>query len=172
MHDLQDQRVGIGPALALLDAVRNDSTAQVYGMAAVIDPQTLASSTVELIYRMLGMAEILDEIDDLCELAWMSETRWAFHEVAICRIDRAFPWTPAQILGRNFARNLFEHLYTEANLERRSGLLRFRLVMHYTTPYFVRQWTLGFGYALTLIATELADLEDVDLDRRVDGYRA
>lgn len=160
----------LGPALALMEAVRDDRREFIDTIAAELPLSTLVNSTCELIHRMFVHSEITDSIDDLVWLMEITEHRWACYEVCLYHIERYVPFTPAQHYARSFAHAILDHY--ERAAERDEYPQRFDYPVAGRGPLLTRQFVIGLAYTATILAIELADADEADLDDRIDALRA
>lgn len=168
--ELRPPIAGIGPGLALLDAVREGRLDLVKAMVTAITPETIVDSVSEVIHRMLVHSDVAEDVDDLTWLAEITNHRWAYTELALHAIERYVPWTPAQMYARRFADAVMSH-YLErlfnGDLPTRMPLPK--LVGSALLPL---ELVLGAAYTMTLIAYELADADEADLDERITALRS
>jgi hypothetical protein len=167
--------VGIGPALALVDAVRDNDVQQVYLMHHVLGGEALAVSSAELIRRMLVGADTVDDLEGLEELHTIVHGKWTYSDIGIRSIERKMPYTRPLHYARAFGCDVLTFHMADCYVDEDGNDLErdpLQVRMPRGARHMERAFVLGVAYSTTFLAEELAHHEDVDLDKRIDAYRA
>jgi hypothetical protein len=167
--------VGIGPALALVDAVRGNDLGQIHLLHHVLGNSALAISATELIRRMLVVSDTIEDLDGLEELHEIAHGKWSYSDIGVRSADRRVPYTLPLRYARGFSCSILTwHMGGCYVDEDGNDIARAALTVEVPIGALSRQraWALGVAYSTTLLAELIADFEDVDLDSRIDAYRA
>jgi len=177
---------GVGPALAMIDAVDNGRHGHIRVLAETFGPQALTDSVIELTRRLLVKAEIIDDYDSLIDLHAETHRRNLYHRLDIRLTDRLFPWTPPLMAARGFMCEMFSHYLTVAPNDYYYDDDEdddyydddVQDIEPFTSQFVETIWIgaeghiLGLAYAATLLLAELAEYGDHDFDNMMAAYRA
>lgn len=173
---------GVGPALAMIDAVDNGRHGHIQVLAETFGPQALTDSVIELTRRLLVKAEMIDDYDSLIDIHDATHVRNLYHRLDIRRIDRLFPWTPPLMAARGFMCEMFNHYLAVAPNNYYDDDDDYddevQDIEPFTSQFVETIWIgaeghiLGLAYAATLLLAELAEYGDHDFDDMMAAYRA
>jgi hypothetical protein len=176
---------GVGIATAMMHAVSAGDIRQLDIIHHEFGTQFITDSVIELVERMMAVAGIIYDDESLESLhMFVHETR-VFHQLPLRFIDKISPYMPAVLSARDFLCELIDHHLTELDDEyceeddcddcddcEYAGTYS-SCVMEFVPSLWTseRSWVIGLAYSAALIATELATLNDLDLDVMIGGYR-
>tara|TARA_R110002124_G_scaffold282598_1_gene457899 strand:+ start:332 stop:901 length:570 start_codon:yes stop_codon:yes gene_type:complete len=169
---------GIGPAIAMVDAVYRGHVADLRIFAQTFAVDELAASVAELTRRLLVKAEIATDDESLWNLSNEVLRVRVLCGLDIRLIDRVYPWTSAQIAGKRFLRTMAAHYLDAVNDALDMGdELEVEQIPEFSFPIRDRSisdldWVRGLAYAATWLLAEMASYDEYDVADAIDGYRA
>jgi hypothetical protein len=167
----RSQQKPIGLALALLDATRNGKRIQVDRLASMYGINKLIASVSELSERMVFSSAISGDVMDLISVGYVvSHGGYHYRMIATNIYDRRWPWAARMRYARGFGDALMNHYIS--CVENDTGLTKQKIRVKQGGRRWTRNWAAALGYFITVLANELAVEDNVDIETRIEGYRA
>jgi hypothetical protein len=171
--------VGIGPALAMIDAIDHGDHGHLNVLNETFGPQVLADSVVELTRRLLESADVLGDYFTLLGLHADTHQRNLYHSIDIRRVDRLFNWSPPLVAARGFMCQMLNYyldpMYGDNDYdddEDDDEPLPFKYFFLETLWVNGRSHTLGLAYAATWLMSELTSFDGHNFDDVLAAFRS